>query len=145
MQNIPSVELGGLVIRKVMENLPLDEKEIDGVIMGLCLPGVGLSPARQAVLAAKFPVETNAFTVDRACCSALSAVGIGIQWILGEQASIMIAGGMENMSRTPYLIPQMRWGARCRPSHRIGNVGRYASRPLRSGFIIILWATFHVL
>jgi acetyl-CoA C-acetyltransferase len=80
--------------------------------MGLCLPGVGLSPARQAVLAAKFPVETNAFTVDRACCSALTAVGIGMQLILREQASIMIAGGMENMSRTPYLIRQMRWGAR---------------------------------
>jgi acetyl-CoA C-acetyltransferase len=112
LQEIPSVELGGLVIRKVMENLPLDEKEIDGVIMGLCLPGVGLSPARQAVLAAEFPVETNALTVDRACCSALTAVGIGMQWILREQASIMIAGGMENMSRTPYLIPQMRWGAR---------------------------------
>jgi len=112
LQDIPSVELGGLVMRKVIENLPLDEKEIDGVIMGLCLPGVGLSPARQAVLAAKFPVETNAFTVDRACCSALTAVGIAMQLILREQASIMIAGGMENMSRTPYLIPQMRWGAR---------------------------------
>lgn len=110
--DIPSVELGGLVIRKVMENLPVDEKEIDGVIMGLCLPGVGLSPARQAVLAAKLPVETNAFTVDRACCSALTAVGIGMQFILREQASVIIAGGMENMSRTPYLIPQVRWGAR---------------------------------
>ena len=112
LREIPSTELGGLAIRKVMENLPIDPKEIDGVIMGLCLPGVGLSPARQAVLAAKLPVDTNAFTVDRACCSALSAVGIGMQFILRDQASILIAGGMENMSRTPYLIPQMRWGAR---------------------------------
>ncbi len=112
LREISSVELGGLAIRKVMENLPVDKKEIDGVIMGLCLPGVGLSPARQAVLAAKLPVETNAFTVDRACCSALTAVGIGMQLILRGQASILIAGGMENMSRTPYLIPQMRWGAR---------------------------------
>ena len=63
-------------------------------------------------LAAKLPVDTNAFTVDRACCSALTAVGIGMQLILRDQASIVIAGGMENMSRTPYLIPQMRWGAR---------------------------------
>jgi acetyl-CoA C-acetyltransferase len=112
LREISSVELGGLAIRKVMENLPVGEKEIDGVIMGLCLPGVGLSPARQAVLAAKLPVGTNAFTVDRACCSALSAVGIGMQFILRDQASILIAGGMENMSRTPYLVPQMRWGAR---------------------------------
>ena len=112
LREIPSTELGGLAIRKVMENLPIEPKEIDGVIMGLCLPGVGLSPARQAVLAAQFPVDTNAYTIDRACCSALSAAGIGMQLILRDQASILIAGGMENMSRTPYLIPQIRWGAR---------------------------------
>lgn len=112
LKDISSVELGGLVIRNVIKDYPIDDREIDFVIMGLCLPGVGLSPARQAVLAAKFPVDTNALTVDRACCSALSAAGIGMQLILRDQASIIIAGGMENMSRTPYLIPQMRWGAR---------------------------------
>jgi acetyl-CoA C-acetyltransferase len=111
-RDISSVELGGIVIRKLIENLPMSESEIGSVLLGLCLPGVGLSPARQAVLAAKFPVETNAFTIDRACCSALTAVGIGMQLILRDQASIIIAGGMENMSRTPYLIPQLRWGAR---------------------------------
>ena len=112
LREIPSTELGGTVIRRVMENLPIEETEIDMVIMGLCLPGVGLSPARQAVLAARLPIDTNGLTVDRACCSALSAVGIGMQLILRGQASIIIAGGMENMSRTPYLIPQLRWGAR---------------------------------
>jgi acetyl-CoA C-acetyltransferase len=96
----------------VIENLPVDARDVDAAILGLCLPGVGLSPARQAVLAAKFPMETNAFTVDRACCSALTAVGMGMHWILQGQASIVISGGMENMSRTPYQIPQMRWGAR---------------------------------
>jgi len=112
LREIPSTELGGTVIRRVMENLPIEETEIDMVIMGLCLPGVGLSPARQAALAARLPIDTNGLTVDRACCSALSAVGIGMQLILRDQASIIIAGGMENMSRTPYLIHQMRWGAR---------------------------------
>ena len=112
LRDISSVELGGRVIQTLLDSLPIDAGEIDGVLMGLCLPGVGLSPARQAVLAAKFPVDTNAFTVDRACCSALTAVGIGRQLILGNEASVIIAGGMENMSRTPYLVPQMRWGAR---------------------------------
>jgi acetyl-CoA C-acetyltransferase len=112
LRDISSVELGALVIRGVIKEYPIDDREIDFVIMGLCLPGVGLSPARQAVLGARFRVDTNALTVDRACCSALSAVGIGMQFILRGQASIIIAGGMENMSRTPYLIPQMRWGAR---------------------------------
>jgi len=112
LRDISSVELGGLVIRSLLQGFPVEDKEVDSVLLGTCLPGVGLSPARQAVLAAKFPVDTNAFTVDRACCSALTAVGIGRQLILGGEASIIIAGGMENMSRTPYLIPQMRWGAR---------------------------------
>lgn len=112
LRDISSVELGGLVIRSLLQDFPIEDGEIGSVLLGLCLPGVGLSPARQAVLAAKFPVDTNAFTVDRACCSALTAVGIGRQLILGGEASIIIAGGMENMSRTPYLIPQMRWGAR---------------------------------
>lgn len=112
LRDIPSFELGGMVIQRVIEDLPIAGREIDGVIMGLCLPGVGLSPARQAALAAKLPVDINALTVDRACCSALTAVGIGMQLILRSQASIIIAGGMENMSRTPYLIPQMRWGKR---------------------------------
>jgi acetyl-CoA C-acetyltransferase len=111
-RDIPSFELGGRVIRRVIEGLSVNEREIDSIIMGLCLPGVGLSPARQAVLAAKLPVETNALTVDRACCSALTAVGIGMDLILRDHASIVISGGMENMTRTPYLIPQMRWGAR---------------------------------
>lgn len=111
-REIPSFELGGIVLRKVLEGLPIEAREIDQVILGLCLPGVGLSPARQAVLSAGFPPETNALSVDRACCSALTAVGIGMNLILTEQASVVIAGGMENMSRTPYLVPQMRWGAR---------------------------------
>jgi acetyl-CoA C-acetyltransferase len=110
LKDIRSTELGGLIIRAVMDNI--DDKEIDSIIMGLCLPGAGLSPARQAVLAAKLPVDINALTIDRACCSALTAVGIGIKFILQGEASIVIAGGMENMSQTPYLIPQMRWGAR---------------------------------
>ena len=112
LRDIPSFELGGLTIRNVIQHIPIDDREIDYVIMGLCLPGVGLSPARQAALSAKLPVDTNACTVDRACCSALTAAGIGMQLILTNQASIVVAGGMENMSRTPYLIPQMRWGAR---------------------------------
>ena len=129
LRDIPSIELGGLVIRAVMKNLHIDDKEIDGVIMGLCLPGVGLSPARQAALAAKLPVDISAFSVDRACCSALTAVGIGMQLILRDQASIIIAGGMENMSRTPYLIPQMRWGA------RLGDIMIRDELVIRNGYL----------
>lgn len=113
LKEIPAVELGALAIKKVKENISqVDINEVDDVILGHCLPGSGLSPARLAVLAAGWPVQTNGLTVDRACCSALTAIGLGYQRLATGLANFIIAGGMENMSRTPYLIPQARWGQR---------------------------------
>ncbi len=111
--DIPAVELGAHVLNAVMAEVPqVRSDEIDYVNLGLCLPGSGLSPARQAVLAAGWSVDTNAVTVDRACCSGLTAVGMAVREIQLGFAEAIVAGGMENMSRTPYLIPQVRWGRR---------------------------------
>ncbi|MFH1025148.1 MAG: beta-ketoacyl synthase N-terminal-like domain-containing protein, partial [Nitrospirota bacterium] len=110
---IGAVELGALVINKVLLEVPqVEASEVDEVILGNCLPGNGLSPARQSVLAAGWPLTANALTIDRACCSALTAAGLCYQHISGGFARICVAGGTENMSRTPYLIHQMRWGQR---------------------------------
>lgn len=115
--NIPAVELGAHVLNVVMSEVPqLRNDEIDYVHLGLCLPGSGLSPARQAALAAGWPVTTNGMTIDRACCSGLTAVGMAVRDIRMGVARAVVAGGMENMSRTPYLIPQVRWG------NRLGDV-----------------------
>ncbi len=108
-----AIELGALVINRVLGEVPqVETSDVDEVILGNCLPGNGLSPARQCVLAAGWPLTTNALTLDRACCSALTSIGLSYQHILGGFARIAVAGGTENMSRTPYLIPQMRWGQR---------------------------------
>lgn len=112
LKEISVVELGGKVIRAVLDRVPVADDEIDFVIMGHCLPGSGLSPARQTIIAAGMPIEMNALTVERACCSAMHAIGMGFESISSGRAKIIIAGGMENMSQTPYLIPQMRWGQR---------------------------------
>lgn len=112
LKNITAVELGSKVIQAVLDKMPVRYEEIDFVIMGLCLPGSGLSPTRQAIIAAGLPIEINALTVDRACCSAIQAIGMGFESISSGRAKIIIAGGMENMSQTPYLVPQMRWGQR---------------------------------
>jgi acetyl-CoA C-acetyltransferase len=112
LKEIPAVELGGKVIRAALDKVPVTQEEIDFVVMGLCMPGSGQSPARQAVIAAGLPIETNALLVERACCSAMQAIGLGFESISSGRAKIMIAGGMENMSRTPYLVPQLRWGQR---------------------------------
>jgi acetyl-CoA C-acetyltransferase len=112
LKEISAVELGARAIRGILDGLPIQGDEIDAVVMGQCLPGEGLSPARQVVLAAGLTVGTNALTADRACCSALTAIGLGAQMIQTGHASVVAAGGMENMSRTPYLLSQARWGAR---------------------------------
>ncbi len=87
--------------------------EIDEVIMGNVLQaGQGQNPARQAMIYAGIPKETNAFTVNKVCASGLKAIALGSQSIQLGEADVVIAGGMENMSQVPYAFPMARWGAR---------------------------------
>ncbi len=111
LREYSAVELGSKVVQQLVAEQPDLIDQIDHFFLGLCLPGSGFSPARQVVLAAKMPAEISATTIDRACCSALSAIGLGALKVNGG-ANFVVAGGMENMSATPYLIPQMRWGQR---------------------------------
>jgi len=90
----------------------IDPKDIDHVIMGNNMPGAGLAPVRQVILANDWPKELNALQVDRACCSSMTAVGLGFERIMAGRVKIVLAGGFESMSNVPYMIPQIRWGAR---------------------------------
>ena len=91
----------------------LKEFQVDEVIMGNVLQaGLGQNPARQAMIYAGIPKETNAFTLNKVCASGLKAIALGAQSIQLEEAEVVIAGGMENMSQVPYAFPQGRWGAR---------------------------------
>ncbi|NWF94196.1 MAG: acetyl-CoA C-acetyltransferase [Syntrophaceae bacterium] len=90
-----------------------EEIQVDEVIMGNVLQaGQGQNPARQAMIYAGIPKETNAFTVNKVCASGLKAIALGAQSILLGEADVVVAGGMENMSQAPYAFPQGRWGAR---------------------------------
>ena len=77
LKEIPAVVLGAKVIRAALDKVPVADNEIDFVVMGHCLPGSGQSPARQAIIAAGLPLETNALTIERACCSAMQSIGMG--------------------------------------------------------------------
>ncbi len=89
------------------------EVQVDEVIMGNVLQaGQGQNPARQAMIYAGVPKETNAFTVNKVCASGLKAIALGAQAIQLGEAEVVVAGGMENMSQVPYAFPQGRWGAR---------------------------------
>jgi acetyl-CoA C-acetyltransferase len=92
---------------------PMQGVQIDEVIMGNVIQaGQGQNPARQAMIHAGVPKETNAFTVNKVCASGLKAIALGAQSILTGEAEVVVAGGMENMSQVPYAFPQGRWGAR---------------------------------
>jgi len=87
--------------------------QVDEVIMGNVLQGgQGQNPARQAAMYAGIPKETPAFTVNKVCASGLKAIALGAQAIQLGEADVIVAGGMENMSQTPYALPKARWGYR---------------------------------
>ncbi|MDX9745677.1 MAG: acetyl-CoA C-acetyltransferase [Syntrophales bacterium] len=85
-----------------------DECIMGNVIQG----GQGQNTARQASIYAGLPEETNAMTVNKICASGLKAITVAAQAIISGTADIMVAGGMENMSNVPYLVPNARWGYR---------------------------------
>lgn len=89
----------------------LREITVDEVIMGNVLQaGQGQNVARQAAVYAGLPKEVSAFTVNKVCASGLKAISLGVQAIASGSANVIIAGGMENMSNTPYALPRARWG-----------------------------------
>ncbi|HUN56427.1 MAG TPA: acetyl-CoA C-acetyltransferase [Smithella sp.] len=86
---------------------------VDEVIIGNVLQGgQGQNVARQASIYAGLPEETNAFTVNKICASGMKAIALAAEAIQAGSAEIIVAGGMENMSNAPYVVPQARWGYR---------------------------------
>jgi acetyl-CoA C-acetyltransferase len=91
----------------------LKEIAVDEVIMGNVLPaGQGQNVARQAAIYGGLPKEVTAYAINKVCASGLKAISLGAQAIMTEAASVIIAGGMENMSNVPYALPRARWGYR---------------------------------
>ena len=91
----------------------LRETQVDEVIMGNVLQGgQGQNTARQAAIYAGIPKETSAFTVNKVCASGLKAITLGAEAIMLSEADIVVAGGMECMSHSPYVLPKARWGYR---------------------------------
>ena len=113
LASVPAVQLGGRVIREVLERTGTDPGSVDQVIMGTVLPaGQGQVPARQAALDAGIPSQVSAFTVNKVCASALKAVNLGALLINAGEADVVVAGGMESMSRAPYLLEDQRFGSK---------------------------------
>ncbi len=110
----PAIDLGATAIKAAVERAGLPEQTpIEEVLMGQVLQaGVGQAPARQAALKAGLPVTTSATTINRVCGSGLKAVMIATAQIRAGDGELYVAGGMENMTLAPYLLPKGRFGYR---------------------------------
>ncbi|MFG5861951.1 acetyl-CoA C-acetyltransferase [Metapseudomonas sp. CR1201] len=113
LANIPAHELGAAVIRQLLEQTGLKGEQIDEVILGQVLTaGAGQNPARQAAILAGLPHAVPAMNLNKLCGSGLKALHLGVQAIRCGDAEVIIAGGQENMSLAPYVLPAARTGMR---------------------------------
>ena len=113
LKDISAVDLGSLVIKNAIERAGLEPEQVDEVIMGNVLgAGLGQNVARQMSVYAGVPVTSPAFTINKVCGSGLKAVQLAVQAVLCGDAEVVVAGGAENMSQAPYILPNQRWGSR---------------------------------
>lgn len=113
LKDISTVDLGSLVIKNAIERAGLEPEQVDEVIMGNVLgAGLGQNVARQMSVHAGVPVTVPAFTINKVCGSGLKAVQLAAQAVLCGDAEVVVAGGAENMSQAPYILPNQRWGSR---------------------------------
>jgi len=113
---VTAPQLGAAAIKAAVADAGVDASQIDEVIMGCVLSaGIGQAPARQAALGGGIPASVPATTVNKMCGSAMRAVMLGCDQILAGTARIVVAGGIESMTNSPYLLPKARAG------YRMGN------------------------
>ena len=133
ISSVPAYQLGTSVIQAVLKETGIDRGMIDEIIMGNVLSaGQGQAPARQAALGAGLPNSVECLTINKMCGSGLKAVMLAVQAIQTGDAEIIIAGGMENMTQAPYLLPKGRDG------HRLGH-GQLIDSMIQDG----LWDVYN--
>ncbi|MBC7106216.1 MAG: acetyl-CoA C-acetyltransferase [Firmicutes bacterium] len=132
LSGVPAVDLGAAVIGEALARAGVRSEQVDEVIMGNVLQaGQGQNPARQAAVKAGIPYEVPAMTVNKVCGSGLKSVGLAMQAVRLGEADIVVAGGIESMSRAPYLLEAARTG------YRMGH-GAVVDEMIRDG----LWCAF---
>ena len=109
--DISATQLGAIAIKGALEKAKVNPKNVNEVFMGnVCSANLGQAPARQAALSAGISNTVPCTTVNKVCSSGVKSIMFGAQSILLDQADIIVAGGMENMSSVPYYVPKARYG-----------------------------------
>lgn len=110
-RNVEAVKLGSVVVAEAVKRAGLAPADVEEVIMGNVIQaGLGQNPARQAALLSGLPDRVAAVTVNKVCASGMKSVSIAADAIRAGSSEIILAGGMESMSRAPYLVKEARWG-----------------------------------
>ena len=131
-KDVPATELGAVAVRAAVARAGIDGALVDECIMGNVISaGLGQAPARQAAIRGGLPVSVGALTINKVCGSGLKAVMLARALIRSGEAEVIVAGGMENMTRGPYLLMQARSG------YRLGN-GELIDATVHDG----LWCAF---
>jgi len=113
LKGVSAVQLGVTTLKEAMERIRLDPALVDEVVLGNVLQGgQGQNPARQITVHAGLPLETPAITVNKVCASGLKTVFLAAQAVMLGDADVVVAGGVENMSRAPFALDGARWGYR---------------------------------
>jgi acetyl-CoA C-acetyltransferase len=132
LSTTPAPQLGATAIREAIRRAGIDPAIVDETLMGCVVPsGMGQAPARQAAIRGGIPPEVGAVTLNKVCGSGLKTVMLAAGLIRAGDGEVYVAGGMENMSLAPYMLPQARTG------YRLGN-GQLIDGIVHDG----LWCAF---
>jgi acetyl-CoA C-acetyltransferase len=113
LQSVSAPKLGATVVKSILSETQIKPENINEIIMGQVLTaGVGQAPARQTAIYAGLPLSTEALTIGKVCGSGLKSVMLAAQAIKCGDSHIVVAGGQENMSQAPYIMPDARSGMR---------------------------------
>jgi acetyl-CoA C-acetyltransferase len=113
LRDIPAIELGKIAVQEALKRAKIKPEQVEEMILGNVLTaGQGQNPARQVLIRSGIPKEVPATTINKVCASGLKSVMMAAQVIKAGDAEIVMAGGMESMSMTPFLLSGARWGYR---------------------------------
>lgn len=113
LKDVPAADLGAIVIKEAVNRAGIKPELVNEVVMGNVIQaGLGQNVARQAAVKAGLPIEIPAMTLNMVCGSGLRSVALAAQMIKAGDCDVVVAGGMENMSRAPYVLETTRWGQR---------------------------------
>jgi len=116
LKDTPSRKLGAIAMAEAVKRAGIKPEQVEEVVFGCVLQaGLGQNIARQCMIDAGLPIETTAFTINKVCGSGLRAVSLASQLIKSGDVDIVLAGGVENMTMAPYVLPKARYG------YRMGN------------------------